>query len=1340
MKISTRALITGAVVAFSILHTHPVAALSGIEVPIASCVARNGTNVVIPPYMGATPPDWETAGQLLCFRFAAAHLPGGNCPFDGRLCSVVVSCKVLEMNPEFIGGGDGIPGAVLLTMRDNLSSKPAAVFDAGHRAGFNCSCPPFAGFGAEHRCYCNDGLVWDPATRRCTVPGNCTNGIAEGMCLPGPIKPGKDCVDCPLRGDITGGTNPINVATGMKFQPETIYRAPTAHGLEIGAVFSSATTIVGEPLRAGMFGRNRTSALDRNIRDTGTLGSSAYAVATRPDGRRLDFRRPPGGTVLTAEPDVADRLERVFTAGGQWAGYRFTAADSDLVEAYNAEGLLLFDEDRQGRRRHHTYADGNGGHVSGFAGSDTLGYVPAACAPPAGWVSRVNAAGGDAGPLPPGKLMCVTDHFGRQVNFQYDLRGRATRIADPAGGIYSFAYDGTSGGCDKSLENFACSAGNLTSVTFPDQTLRVYHYNERDNVNGGLLCAGTTPFSPGRAHLPNHLTGLVDENGARYATWHYDCEGRALSSAHAGGADRITIAYDTPFAGQSSVSDYRVDPDTANQTRVYGFAVSHGVSRNTTVSHPNDRTGTAAGYTYDANGNIASRLDWNGNRTTFQYDLARNLQTLRVEGLTASGVATPQTRTIATQWHPSLRLPTRIAEPLRITTLDYDVDGSRCGARGVLCTKTVQATRDADGGLGHSAMPIGEARVWRYTYNGNGSVLTVDGPRTDLNDITTYTYHADDDPEPGKRGNIATIRNAAGHATSVTAYNPHGQPTGLVDASGTITTLAYDARQRLISRNVGGETTRYDYDNTGQLTKVSLPDESFLTFAYDAARRLIGVEDNAGNRITYMLDLMGNRTHEEVRDSADQPAQMRTRLYDASSRLSRDLGADKQMTEFMYDDQGNLVSVKDPLDRVTSRHYDSLNRVQRVIDPALAVVEYAYDGLDAVTAVTDPRGLATTYSVDGLGNLLRLVSPDTGTTVNTYDAAGNLLSQTDAKWQITSYAYDALNRVSSMRFHDGSRQDYTYDQGPNGIGRLSAISERNAAGEAVSHIEYAHDGRGRVISEARTVNGVLYRIAYAYDIAGRLVATTYPGGRSVDYEFDTLGRIALVRTIKDGQSQVVVHEVAYHPFGGVKSYVLGNGQAYKRAMDLDGRIVSYSLGTQSFGIGYDRAGRVDFISDLDDARNSVSYGYDALDRLTSAAVPNTPYGYTYDAVGNRRTRTAGAGVDTYHYSASANRLVSITSGSDARSFAYDANGSTIGDGVNEYAYDSRGRMRSATSGVGATVYQVNALGQRVRKTNSIADTVFHYDLAGRLIAETDPSGSVKREYIYLGDVPIGVVQ
>ena len=53
---------------------------------------------------------------------------------------------------------------------------------------------------------------------------------------------------------------------------------------------------------------------------------------------------------------------------------------------------------------------------------------------------------------------------------------------------------------------------------------------------------------------------------------------------------------------------------------------------------------------------------------------------------------------------------------------------------------------------------------------------------------------------------------------------------------------------------------------------------------------------------------------------------------------------------------------------------------------------------------------------------------------------------------------------------------------------------------------------------------------------------------------------------------------------------------------------------------------------------------------------------------------------------------------------------------------------------------MNSLGQRLRKTNTQGDTVYHYDAQGRLIVETDASGAVRKEYIYLGDIPVAVIQ
>ena len=73
--------------------------------------------------------------------------------------------------------------------------------------------------------------------------------------------------------------------------------------------------------------------------------------------------------------------------------------------------------------------------------------------------------------------------------------------------------------------------------------------------------------------------------------------------------------------------------------------------------------------TYDSNGFISSRTDFNGNTTTYVHN-SRGLETSRTE---AAG--TPQERTITTEWSADFRLPTKITEPGKVTTFTYDSQG-----------------------------------------------------------------------------------------------------------------------------------------------------------------------------------------------------------------------------------------------------------------------------------------------------------------------------------------------------------------------------------------------------------------------------------------------------------------------------------------------------------------------------------------------------------------------------------------------------------------------------------------------------------------------------------------
>jgi YD repeat-containing protein len=149
----------------------------------------------------------------------------------------------------------------------------------------------------------------------------------------------------------------------------------------------------------------------------------------------------------------------------------------------------------------------------------------------------------------------------------------------------------------------------------------------------------------------------------------------------------------------------------------------------------------------------------------------------------------------------------------------------------------------------------------------------------------------------------------------------------ITDPNGLVTTLTYHPRGWLTSRQVGSELTTYTYDGTGQLTKVTQPDGSYLQYTYDAAHRLTQINDSLGNKIVYTLDAMGNRVGESAYDQSGQLARSRTRQFDALNRLAADLGAQGQTTAYTYDNGRNLLTTTDPLSHSTGNIYDALNRL-----------------------------------------------------------------------------------------------------------------------------------------------------------------------------------------------------------------------------------------------------------------------------------------------------------------------------------------------------------------------------------------------------------------------------
>jgi len=557
----------------------------------------------------------------------------------------------------------------------------------------------------------------------------------------------------------------------------------------------------------------------------------------------------------------------------------------------------------------------------------------------------------------------------------------------------------------------------------------------------------------------------------------------------------------------------------------------------------------------------------------------------------------------------------------------------------------------------------------------------------------------------------------------------------ITDPNGVVTTLIYDTRTRLISRQVGTETTIYGYWPTGQIKKVTLPDTSYVQYAYDAAHRLTDITDSLGNKIHYTLDAMDNRTGENAYDPGNVLHRMHSRIFNTLNQLYQDVNAAGTVavtTTFGYDAQGNQTTINAPLARNTTNAYDALSRLKQITDPASGITQFQYDGNDNLTQVTDPRNLITTYQYNGYGDLKQQTSPDTGTTVNTYDSGGNLKTSTDARSNVGTYSYDALNRATQVAYTDQTI-NFGYDAGTNGKGHLTS------AFDASHSMSWAYDGLGRVTGKGQTVGTVTKSVGYGY-ANGNLVTMTLPSGQIVTYQYNTNHQVTGV-TLGTGSPTTILSGVTYEPLGPVKGWTWGNATTTTRSFDTDGKISQ--IATTGIGVtntyGYDDALRITGITDTGTAANSWTYGYDLLDRITSGSKTGTTRGWTYDANGNRKTET-GSAASTYTISGTTNRVSSIT-GALARTYSYDTAGDVLTYSTITATYNNRGRMATLKKGSVTETLVYNALGQLVKTSGgAMGAELFMYDESGHLIGEYSSTGTLVQETLWLGDIPIATIR
>lgn len=888
------------------------------------------------------------------------------------------------------------------------------------------------------------------------------------------------------------------------------------------------------------------------------------------------------------------------------------------------------------------------------------------------------------------KLSKITHTNGKSIQINWK-DASIKEVKDPAGNIYTYKYNSN---------NF------LVELIYPDNLGKItYHYGE----NGAD---------------EKKLTG-ISINDKRYSNYLYN-NGKAIQSGRSDGSETYNLElgdnYTTLTNPLGAVLKYIYTDN--NKTKL------SKIERSGVNYCPNSSVSTS----YDNNGYVSSKIDWNGITTEYTRD-ANGKVTQQITGI--KGTDRSQIMTTKYLWDPNFAQLNKIErysgnsnqlidESIYEYYPETHIAKNRIKSLKTCTTKEGKATCDVVG--------------YGYTFHNNSMVKNI---AVNKNGKTT-TYTNDD------IGNLTEIKNALGHVISYSNYNGLGQVGKITDANGLITELTYDARGRIITekQTLASDQTRtstYQYGAFG----VTQTERNGIreTINYNDNGTIANITHGVGNQVTSSQDLTYSKLGQLLTVTYKEGSNIRFSQSSTHNQLgwtTASLGNNGQNILYSYDANGNIIQKTDSLNKVSKYQYDVQNRLIGETDPVGGVTQYSYDKMGNLNSVIDPQGKKTSMTYDDLGHLIKKDSPDTGISQYEYDVDGNLTKITRADNSVTTYSYDALNRI--IQAQTGKQtQAWVYDTCTNGKGRICGTSN------GITSKGYSYTKDGQLSVQITKIDGVSYPIYWTYDDYGRLTGESRVGtgdDSKVTYQYDALSRINSVKVKIGGKEQTIVSNVQYEPYGRVKSWTYGNGLEKSRAFDRDYRLTAINTPTiQNLVYSYNNNNLLTKMTNSLETNKTTSYSYDDLGQLTKAASTLYSESWTLDKNSNRLTRTGNTNALTNYKILVGNQLANTTT-TDAKAFSYDLLGNltkkTGFGGTVDYTYDGFNRLKTVKLGSITTTYEYDVNNLRSRKSNSAGSINYIYAPDGRLLAESELSaiqkGSLGTIYIWLDGQVIGMVR
>ncbi len=908
---------------------------------------------------------------------------------------------------------------------------------------------------------------------------------------------------------------------------------------------------------------------------------------------------------------------------------------------------------------------------------------------------------------------------GRSIAFTRDKEGRIVKAEDPSGRTTTYEYD---------------KAGDLVSVTDAADRTVTFTYDKKHN-----------------------LASITDPMGIAVARNEYDDDGRLVATID---ADGNRTEYEHDVDGRMEVVADRLGNKTVYVYDDYGNVLS-----------TTDANGNTTKSTYDSFGNVLTKTDAKGNVTAYAYDADGNM----------TGVTDADGNMLENTYNSSNQVTSMKALGDTEILIDYDEKGYLTGTTDAEGNETTY-TYDRKGNVTGITDELGTVMSAKYDKEGNVIEST-----DSAGNKTTSTYD-----ESGNRLSqtvYVVTENGTEERTTHYVYDTAGELVQTVDADGNTTSVERNANGKMSAAvDSKGRRTEYEYDKRGNVTKITYSDGTTETFTYDAEDRNIKTVGRAGLTTTYSYDKMGNLlkqtdargntvsytydSNDNLLTITDATGAVTTYAYDKLNRNTSITDDAGNVTSFTYNGLSLQTSTTDARGNVTKYKYDANGNRTKVIYPDGTDIESRYDERGRTIWQKDAAGRKTEYTYDGNDRLTAVEQPNGAVTVYTYDQKGNLTAVEDANGNVTRYEYDTEGRRTKVTLADGSSSTSTYDkQGMltetvdyNGVKTTYTYDDQDRivkeqTGEEYTAYEY--DTYGRLTGLKTKDSGITYR----YNKYGELEQKTYENGEAVKYLYDRYGRTSEIQVLADDKIQTST-KYEYDKMSRLTRVIGRNGEATVYTYDANG-----NRETATFANGikltytYDDLNRLILQKSVDKngtviaqyaytlgkngertkvtesgacGKVGTSYDYDKANRLVKEVIERNDekevYIYTYDAVGNRISKSENGEKTEYAYN-SRNQLVTETSSIGTVTYSYDANGSLLNQSgagrAVTYTYDVYNRLTVYQQGEQKESYTYDAEGVRRSKTTGTDSIYFVSDTSGELsqtLAETDGKGNVKAEY------------